>query len=114
MIIDAQVHPYERDHPGRPWQGHIAGPAQATGEELVAAMDAQGVDASILVSSHSLYRYDPSYALDVFARWPGRFGVIRPLEVTAPDIAEQVQEWSAPRASWAANSTSPDHQRLPE
>lgn len=28
-IIDAQVHTYERDHPGRPWQGFLVGPASA-------------------------------------------------------------------------------------
>jgi hypothetical protein len=46
----------ERNHPGRPWAGHLAGPPSATGDELVAAMDAVGVDAALLVSSFSLYR----------------------------------------------------------
>ena len=54
LTIDAQVHPYERNHPGRPWIGHLVGPASATGDELVAAMDAVGVDGALMVSSFSL------------------------------------------------------------
>ena len=48
-VIDVQVHAYERNHPGRPWAGHLHGPASATGEEMLAAMDAVGVDAAIIV-----------------------------------------------------------------
>ena len=43
-IIDAQVHAYERDHPGRPWAAVLHGPPEVTGDEMVAAMDAVGVD----------------------------------------------------------------------
>ena len=43
-VIDVQVHGYERNHPGRPWAGHLHGLALATGEEMVAAIDAVGVD----------------------------------------------------------------------
>ena len=50
QIVDAQVHAYERNHPGRPWIGHLHGPASATGDEMVAAMDAAGVDGALLVS----------------------------------------------------------------
>ena len=31
-VIDVQVHAYERNYPGRPWAGHLHGPASATGE----------------------------------------------------------------------------------
>ncbi|HEY6576529.1 MAG TPA: hypothetical protein VI029_16705, partial [Mycobacterium sp.] len=64
--IDVQVHAYERNHPGRPWVGHLAGPASVTGDEMVSAMDAVGVDGALLVSPFSLYRYDASYALGVY------------------------------------------------
>ena len=47
-VIDVQVHAYERNHPGRPWAGHLHGPASATGEEMIAAMDAVGVDLSLI------------------------------------------------------------------
>ena len=71
--IDAQVHAYERNHPGRPWVGVLQGPPEVTGDQMVAAMDAVGVDGAILVSPFSLYRYDASYALEVHAKHPGRF-----------------------------------------
>jgi predicted TIM-barrel fold metal-dependent hydrolase len=75
--IDAQVHAYERNHPGRPWIGFLNGPAEVTGDDMVAAMDAVGVDGALLVSPFSMYRYDASYALEVHATHPGRFGLIK-------------------------------------
>ena len=74
-LIDAQVHAYERNHPGRPWIGHLHGPPEVTGEQLVAAMDAVGVDGALLVSPWSMYRYDASYACAVQARHPERFAL---------------------------------------
>jgi len=49
LTIDAQVHAYEHNHPGRPWVGTLTGPAEVTGDQMVAAMDAVGVDGAILV-----------------------------------------------------------------
>jgi predicted TIM-barrel fold metal-dependent hydrolase len=63
VIIDSQVHAYERDHPGRPWAGVLTGPAEVTGDDMVAAMDAVGVDGAVLVSPFTMYGYDASYAL---------------------------------------------------
>jgi predicted TIM-barrel fold metal-dependent hydrolase len=93
-IIDVQVHAYEGNHPGRPWGGHIAGPNHVTGDEMVAAMDAVGVDGAILVSPLSLYRFDASYAQDVFAAHPGRFGLVKPVDVADPTVGETVAEWA--------------------
>jgi hypothetical protein len=78
LTLDAQVHTYERDHPGRPWLGTLYGPAEVTGDQMVAAMDAVGVDAATLVSPFSLYRYAASYALEVYAAHPERFRLIKP------------------------------------
>jgi predicted TIM-barrel fold metal-dependent hydrolase len=61
-IIDSQVHCYERNHPARPWVGTQAGPAEVTGAQMVAAMDAVGVDGALLVSPYAMYRFDGSYA----------------------------------------------------
>ena len=58
--IDAQVHAYERNHQGRPWAGTLVGPEEMTGDQMVAAMDAVGVDGAVRVSPFSLYRYDAS------------------------------------------------------
>lgn len=94
-IIDAQVHAYERDHPGRPWAADLTGPRSANGPEMVAAMDAAGVDGAILVSPFTMYRYDPSFALDVYANYPGRFGLVTPVDAHDPAVGETVTEWAA-------------------
>jgi len=94
-VIDAQVHAYERNHPGRPWAGVLHGPSEITGDQLVAAMDAAGVDGAILVSPYSMYRYDASYALEVHARHPGRFGLVKPVDPSDPAVAATVGEWAA-------------------
>ena len=68
--IDSQVHAYERNRPERPWHGFLQGPDEVTGDDMVAAMDAVGVDGALLVSPFSMYRYDASYALEVYAKHP--------------------------------------------
>ena len=41
MIIDSQIHAYEANTPARPWATQPHGwPPSATGDEMVAAMDA--------------------------------------------------------------------------
>ena len=92
--IDSQVHAYERNRPERPWRGFLQGPDEVTGDDMVAAMDAVGVDGALLVSPFSMYRYDASYALEVYAKHPGRFGLIRPFDPQSEAIAEEMAEWT--------------------
>ena len=94
LTIDAQVHAYERDHPARPWAGVLHGPAEVTGEQMVAAMDEVGVDGALLVSPFTMYRYDASYALEVFARHPGRFALIKPVDPADPNVGVTIAEWA--------------------
>jgi L-fuconolactonase len=94
-ILDSQVHAYERNHPGRPWIGTLYGPPEVTGDQLVAAMDAVGVDGAILVSPFSMYRYDASYALDVFAAHPSRFRLVKPVDPTDPAIVDTIADWAS-------------------
>ena len=42
--------------------GLSPGPAEVTGDDMVAAMEAVGVDGALLVSPWTLYRFDASYA----------------------------------------------------
>lgn len=95
LTIDAQVHAYERDHPGRPWAAVLPGEPEATGDGMVAAMDRVDVDGALLVSPFTLYRYDASYALEVHAAHPGRFGLIKPVDITDPGVADTIAEWAA-------------------
>jgi predicted TIM-barrel fold metal-dependent hydrolase len=97
--IDSQVHAYERNHPGRPWAGVLHGPAEVTGDQMVAAMDAVGVDGALLVSPFSMYRYDASYALEVYAAHPGRFGLIKPVDPSDPAVADTIAEWAATKGT---------------
>jgi L-fuconolactonase len=94
LAIDAQVHAYERNHSGRPWVGTLTGPAEVTGDQMVAAMDAVGVDGAILVSPFSMYRYDASYAKDAYAAHPDRFGLVKPVDPTDPSVADTIADWA--------------------
>ena len=94
-IIDAQVHAYERDHPARPWTDALAGPDQVSGDDMVAAMDAVGVDGALLVSVFTMYRYDASYAVSVQAAHPNRFGLIKPVDPSDPGVVESIDDWAA-------------------
>jgi L-fuconolactonase len=95
LTIDVQVHAYERNHPGRPWLAFLHGPSEVTGDQMVAAMDAVGVDGALLVSPFAMYGYDASYALEVHKKHPGRFGLIKPFDPTDPQVAERVADWAA-------------------
>ncbi|HST75911.1 MAG TPA: amidohydrolase family protein [Acetobacteraceae bacterium] len=95
LTIDAQVHAYERNHPGRPWADVLHGPPEVTGGDMVAAMDEVGVDGALLVSPFTMYRYDTSYAIDVHAAHPGRFALIKPVDPTDPGVADTIADWAA-------------------
>jgi predicted TIM-barrel fold metal-dependent hydrolase len=62
---------------------------------MVAAMDAVGVDGALLVSPFTMYRYDASYAIDVHAAYPGRFGLIKPVDPADPGVAETIADWAS-------------------
>ena len=118
LTIDCQVHCYERNSPERPWHGNLEGPEEVTGDDMVAAMDAVGVDGAILISPFSLYRYDASYILDTYAKHPGKFGLVRPFDPQSETIADDVAEWIATpgvvgaRVMLAAQDYEADHPGL--
>jgi L-fuconolactonase len=93
LTIDAQVHSYERNHPGRPWHATLAGPPEVTGDQMVAHLDAAGVDGAILVSAFTMYRYDASYAVEVRNRHPGRFALVKPVDPANPAVEEVIADW---------------------
>lgn len=100
-IIDAQVHAYERNHPGRPWAAVLHGPAEVTGRDMVAAMDAVGVDGALLVSPYTMYGYDASYAIDVYNASPGRFALIKPVDPGDPAVADTIADWKQTKGAVA-------------
>jgi len=60
---------------------------------MVEAMDAVGVDGAIFISAFSMYRYDASYAIEVRNSYPGRFGLVKPVDPLDPAVAEVIAEW---------------------
>ena len=95
LTIDCQVHAYERNKPERPWVGFLTGPDEVTGDDMVAAMAAVGVDGAVLISPFSLYGYDASYALEVYAQHPTKFGLVRPFDPNSETIDADVEEWTS-------------------
>jgi L-fuconolactonase len=95
LTLDSQVHAYERNHPGRPWAGVLHGPAEVTGDQMVAAMDAVGVDGAVLVSPFSMYRYNASYAIAVHRAHPSRFRLVKPVDSTDPAVADTIADWAS-------------------
>ncbi len=118
LTIDCQVHCYERNRPDRPWRGHLEGPEEVTGDDMAAAMEAVGVDGAILISPFSLYHYDASYALSVYAQHPDKFGLVRPFDPDSETIDADIDEWTSTpgvvgaRVMLAAQSYEADHPGL--
>jgi len=98
-IIDAQVHAYERNRPERPWAGVLVGPDEMTGDQMVAAMDAVGVDGAVLVSPFTMYQYDPSYVLEVEAKYPHRFCLVKPVNPSDPAVADSIADWKTKKGT---------------
>ena len=92
--IDVQVHSYERNSEARPWLGHLDGPDEVTGDDMVAAMDDVGVDGALLVSPFSMYGYDPSYAVQVYEAHPTRFALIKPFDPESESVSDEIALWA--------------------
>jgi len=97
--IDSQVHCYERNRPERPWAATLVGPDEMTGDEMVAAMDAVGVDGAVLVSVFTMYRYDASYVLEVEAKHADRFCLVKPVDTKDPAVAENIADWKTKKGT---------------
>jgi len=80
----------------------LTGPPEVTGDQMVTAMDAVGVDGAILVSAFTMYRYDASYAIAVQKRHPDRFAVVKPVDPANPAVAEILAEWKRTPGAVAA------------
>ena len=92
-IIDSQVHVYAANTPDRPWHSVPNWPDHVTGDEMVTAMDAVGVDGAIFISAFSMYRYDASYAVEVQNSHPDRFALVKPVDPADPAVADVIAEW---------------------
>jgi L-fuconolactonase len=64
-----------------------------TFEQLIAAMDAAGVDKAAIVHASTVYGYDNSYVADAVAARPDRFTGVFSVDALAPDAPEKIRYW---------------------
>ena len=57
-------------------------------------MERVGVDGAILVSPWTMYRYDASYAISVYEKYPNKFRLVKPVDPNNPEVGEIIQEWA--------------------
>ena len=101
MIVDTHVHVWEIDPPRYPvgptapnWTALPDEPG--TADELLAEMDAHGVDWSVLVQT-SWSTWDNGYIADSVARFPSRFVGMGLLDPLAADNAHLARDWMQER-----------------
>ena len=64
-----------------------------TAAELIAAMDAAGVDKAAVVQSSTCYGFDNSYVADCCAEFPDRLVAVGSVDMQADDAPQRVREW---------------------
>jgi L-fuconolactonase len=62
-------------------------------EQLIAAMDATGVQKAAIVQASTCYGHDNSYVADAVAAHPKRFTGVFSADVLAPDAIEKLRHW---------------------
>jgi L-fuconolactonase len=53
------------------------------------------VDGAIFVSPFTLYRFDASYAQEVYAKHADRFALVKPVDPNDPAVEEVIADWAA-------------------
>jgi len=96
LVTDAQVHLWEADRPERPWPRPQARPPHRpngfSAEEMLAEMDAAGVDRAIIVPP-TWAGESNDWALAMATRYPKRFAVVGRFDAKAPDASRQLAGW---------------------
>lgn len=95
LITDAQVHLWEPERPDRRWPKISRAPHRPngfSGEEMLAEMDAAGVDRAVIVPP-TWAGESNDWALALAARYPERFAVVGRFDVNAPDARDQLAHW---------------------
>jgi len=96
LVTDAQVHIWELDRPDRPWpkgeQRERHRPNGLSAEEMLAEMDAAGVDRAVIVPP-SWIGSNNATGLESAAKYPNRFAVMGRFDPQAPDAKAQLEGW---------------------
>lgn len=117
-LIDIHPHiisPDTKAYPLDPLGGERSGwsaTRPATFEELIAEMDAAGVDKAAIVHSSTTYGFDNAYVADSIAADPGRFAGVYSIDMLAPDASQKMRYWQERGMSglriFTTGSTMPD------
>jgi predicted TIM-barrel fold metal-dependent hydrolase len=62
-------------------------------EQLIAAMDATGIQKAAIVQASTCYGHDNSYVADAVAAYPKRFTGVFSADVLAPDATVKMRHW---------------------
>jgi predicted TIM-barrel fold metal-dependent hydrolase len=97
--IDIHPHIISSDttrYPLSPLGGHQSDWSRTrpvTLEQLVAAMDAAGVQKAAIVQASTCYGHDNTYVADAVAAYPKRFAGVFSVDVLAPDAPDRMRYW---------------------
>src|SRR5260221_5681555 len=100
-FVDAHPHVISRDaarYPRAPLgrkQSDWSQERPVSAEEMLAAMDAAGIERSVLVQASSCYGHDNSYLADSVAAHPQRFSGVFSVDVLAGDALQRIKHWKA-------------------
>jgi predicted TIM-barrel fold metal-dependent hydrolase len=98
-IIDIHPHVIAADsqrYPLAPVGGHQSAWSRerpVTIEQMLAAMDAAGVQRAAIVQASTVYGHDNSYVADAVAAHPARFTGVFSVDVLAPNAPERMRFW---------------------
>ena len=98
-MIDTHAHVIstdERRYPRAPLGGKQSDWSRerpVSAEEMVAAMDAAGIEQTVLVQASTCYGHDNSYVADAVAAHPRRFVGVFSVDVLAPDAPQRMRQW---------------------
>jgi predicted TIM-barrel fold metal-dependent hydrolase len=96
LITDAQIHLWEVDRPDRPWiKGLQRPPHRPNGfgaEEILAEMDAIGVDRAVIVPPTWVGDNNDS-VLEAASKYPKRFAVVGRFDPIAHDARAKLEKW---------------------
>lgn len=95
-ITDSQVHIWEVDRPDRPWPKPLRNAPQMpngfSAPEMIAQMDAAGVDRAIIVPPTWIGENN-STAIEASQAYPGRFATMGRFDPMRPDYADALATW---------------------
>jgi L-fuconolactonase len=98
-MIDTHAHVIARDerrYPRAPLGGKQSDWSRerpVSADEMLAAMDAAGIEKTVLVQASTCYGHDNSYLADAVAQHPHRFIGVFSVDVLAPDAPQRIRHW---------------------